>query len=147
MKKRPLVILAIVILVLALCAAGVFFAYEKHRVKPLFSALPCARDAITKVRLRYDDPGWVELSARQREELCLIFEDCSVKFWSGSNPFLANFYASAMVNTNREQPTVEIMFSTDGHVAINNFRSEWLPTYTIIDGGDALYQYLGNLEP
>lgn len=146
-KARIRKILVISVCALLALSAGVFFTCEKYRVKPLFNALPCARDAVTEVRLRYSGPGEVELSARQRDELCLIFEDCSVKFWSGSNAGLANFYASAMVNTNREQPTVEIMFSTDGHVAINNFRSEWLTTYTVIEGGDALYQYLSNLEP
>lgn len=141
--KKAFVIFVCVLLVLS---TGLFFAYEKHRVKPLFRVLPLDRDAITEVKLEYFRGRTIELSAQQRDDLCSLFEDCSVKFWS-SNDALANYYASAMVSTNHVH-TVEIMFSEDGHIAaINKLRHSYgFTIYTIVDGGDALYQYLSSLE-
>lgn len=141
--KKIFVISACVFLVIS---AGVLFGYEKHRVKPLFSILHLSSDDITNAELRYLDGAWVDLDIRQTNDLCAVLDNSSLKFWSSSNSGLSNYYASAILYTGSPHPTFELMLSEDGRIGINDFHSKYLPTYTLIDGGDALRQYFEEVK-
>lgn len=140
-------ICVISVCVLLVISVGVLWGYEKHRVKPLFSTLHLSPDDITAAELRYLDGHWVELDPQQVTDLCAVLEGSSLKFWSSSNSGLSNYYASAILYTSSPHPVFEIMFSEDGRVGINDFRSQCLPTYTLVDGGDTLRQYFDKVKP
>lgn len=142
MKKKKYIVFALVLVLLA----GVFFGYEKYRVKPLFDVVPLSRSDIVGGEVRYLDRSHTELDPQQVETLCKLLDGASVKFWSRSKQGLPNFYASAILYTEGLQFEIELKFSTDGHIAIDDFGGGYLPTYTLLHGGDAIYQYLSKLE-
>lgn len=134
------------ICILLVISVGLFLGYEKHRVKPLFYILHLSSGDIVDAELRYLDGHRVELDTQQLNHLCTILDDSSLKFWSSSNIGLSNYYASAMLYTSSPHPMVEILLSEDGRIGINDFRSKYLPTYALVDGGDALRQYFDEVK-
>lgn len=146
-KKTVKKFLILSLCVLLILSAWLFFRHEKFKEKPLSAVLPVAREEITWAELEWYGPGWVELDPEQVDDLCSLLDGCTVKFLSSSDYALSNFYARAMLYRDPQgRPAVEVMFSEDGRVGINNFHSECLTIYSLIDGGDDLYRFLRGME-
>ena len=69
-----------------------------------------------------------------------------MKFWSSSNSGLSNYYASAVLYTDSPHPAFELMLSEDGRMGINDFKGNYLLTYSFVEGGNALRQYFDSVK-
>lgn len=148
-KKAVVTILLCTLLLLS----GLFWGYQKHRVKPFSSVLPLSRDEVTEVDLRTDGE-YIVLDAQQQAAFFDALDGCTVKFQSASSPYISNSYASAVLCIaapppgGDAYPEMELIFSYDDRVAINVFdsKSKYLTIYTFIDGSDVVYQLLSELS-
>ena len=142
--KKTIILFVVVLLIIGI---GLFFAYEKYKTKSLFQILHVSSGDVTKVSLLlHSDSGAtpLDLDGEQAREFCSLLEDCPLKFRSYSDPFV-NCYGHAFLWINGTEYPMDIMFSKQ-YIGISDPQSTKGPTtYTIVNGGDALYEYLNNL--
>lgn len=138
--QKIVVVFACVFLLLM----GLLFEYRKYQAKPFSHIIPLSRDEIVKAALNYSSGYRATMEPEQIAAFFDAVDNCSVKFWSASTNGLSNFYADVFLYTDDpfSNAYVDIMFSTDGRVAITPRQSHYLTVYKFVDGGDAVYQFL-----
>lgn len=145
MKRKKF--LAVAAALAVLCAV-LFYAYEKRKITSPLERLRLSAGEITQVELsldQYHNGEWVTLDSRQAGEFCSALDDCLIQFRSKSSGF-ANCCGHAFLYTDSPIPEVEVMFSDSTPcIGLTNASTQWVTTYTILEGGDALNQYFDEL--
>lgn len=133
---------------LAVLCAVLFYAYEKWKITSPLERLRLSAGEITQVELsldQYHNGEWVTLDSQQAGEFCSALDGCLIQFRSKSSGF-ANCCGHAFLYTDSPIPEVEVMFSDSTPcIGLTNGSTQWVTTYTILEGGDALNQYFDRL--
>lgn len=140
--KIPRWLMVSLCVVLLLCAA-LLFEYQRHLVKPFYRVFPLSRDDITSVAvdMEEDEEGRRMLDEARAQALLEAFEGCRLKLKS-SDGYVTNCYGSVFLTTARNPFPREIMLS-EACVGFANGNGG-IAVYYIVDGGDALYEFLEN---
>lgn len=145
MKRKKF--LAVAAALAVLCAV-LFYAYEKWKITSPLERLRLSTGEITQVELsldQYHNGEWVTLDSRQAGEFCSTLDGCLIQFRSKSSGF-ANCCGHAFLYTDSPIPEVEVMFSDSTPcIGLTNGSTQWVTTYTILEGGDTLNQYFDEL--
>lgn len=133
---------------LAVLCAVLLYAYEKWKITSPLERLRLSAAEITQVELsldQYHNGEWTTLNSQQAGEFCSALDGCLIQFRSKSSGF-ANCCGHAFLYTDSPLPKVEVMFSdSQPCIGLTNGSTQWVTTYTILEGGDALSQYFDSL--